>query len=309
MNKKKIVSLCLIVCLLATAVVGGTLAYFTDTDAAKNVMTTGNVSIVQNERERSADGKLVAFTQNKPLYPVTGDADANGYIDQNTDEMLNAEYTTDAKDKDGNAITAKLHTPTGDTLKFFSLSNNAVDKVVTVTNDGNSDAYIRTLMAFEVPKVPADFTGPTLNGTHVDVVNVLPYLSVVVDEKDWESPMNGEKYVIITVDGVDYLVVEYYYNDKTDDGKDGENNKESALDVGETSHASLCQIYLSSKATNEDAALVVGADGEYNILVLSQAAQTAGFTSAKDALNTAFGDPAANAQKWFDEAFASAPTA
>ncbi|MBO5298561.1 MAG: signal peptide protein, partial [Clostridia bacterium] len=29
--KKKILSLCLVVCLLATAIVGGTLAYFSDT--------------------------------------------------------------------------------------------------------------------------------------------------------------------------------------------------------------------------------------------------------------------------------------
>ena len=34
--KKKILAMCLIVCLLATAVVGGTLAYFTDSDEATN---------------------------------------------------------------------------------------------------------------------------------------------------------------------------------------------------------------------------------------------------------------------------------
>lgn len=45
MNKKKIISLCLVLCLAATAVIGGTLAYFTDTDAKANVFTTGNVSI------------------------------------------------------------------------------------------------------------------------------------------------------------------------------------------------------------------------------------------------------------------------
>lgn len=45
MSKKKIISLCLVVCLLATAI-GGTLAYFTDTDnQVKNTFTVGNVSI------------------------------------------------------------------------------------------------------------------------------------------------------------------------------------------------------------------------------------------------------------------------
>lgn len=43
--KKKILSLCLVLALAATAVVGGTLAYFSDTDAQKNTFTTGNVAI------------------------------------------------------------------------------------------------------------------------------------------------------------------------------------------------------------------------------------------------------------------------
>ena len=43
--KKKILSLTLVVCLLAIAVVGGTLAYFTDTEKATNTMEIGNVDI------------------------------------------------------------------------------------------------------------------------------------------------------------------------------------------------------------------------------------------------------------------------
>ena len=43
--KKKILTLCLVVALAATAVIGGTLAYFSDTDAQKNTFTTGNVAI------------------------------------------------------------------------------------------------------------------------------------------------------------------------------------------------------------------------------------------------------------------------
>ena len=43
--KKKILSLTLVVCLLAIAVVGGTLAYFTDDDNAENTFTVGNVTI------------------------------------------------------------------------------------------------------------------------------------------------------------------------------------------------------------------------------------------------------------------------
>ena len=49
MNKKKILALSLIVCLLATAVVGGTLAYFTDTEDATNTFTAGSVDITLDE--------------------------------------------------------------------------------------------------------------------------------------------------------------------------------------------------------------------------------------------------------------------
>ena len=43
--KKKILSLCLVIVLAATAIVGGTLAYFTDDDSATNEFTVGNVTI------------------------------------------------------------------------------------------------------------------------------------------------------------------------------------------------------------------------------------------------------------------------
>ena len=61
MNKKKILSLCLIVCLLATAVVGGTLAYFTDTDAQKNVFTAGNVKIDLYENFTNNNGGIATM--------------------------------------------------------------------------------------------------------------------------------------------------------------------------------------------------------------------------------------------------------
>ena len=47
--KKKILSLCLVAALIAVAVVGSTLAYFTDTDEAVNVFTMGNVDILLKE--------------------------------------------------------------------------------------------------------------------------------------------------------------------------------------------------------------------------------------------------------------------
>lgn len=47
--KKKILALCLCVALAATAIVGASLAYFTDTDEATNAFTVGNVKIALRE--------------------------------------------------------------------------------------------------------------------------------------------------------------------------------------------------------------------------------------------------------------------
>ena len=77
--KKKIIALCLVVCLLAIAIVGGTLAYFTDTDVQTNVFTAGKVGINLNEAVVELDtvtGNLVATdertedAQSYHLYPA-----------------------------------------------------------------------------------------------------------------------------------------------------------------------------------------------------------------------------------------------
>ena len=58
--KKKIISLCLVVALGATAVVGGTLAYFTDKDQEVNTFTVGNVDIDLTEPNWEKTGKAEA---------------------------------------------------------------------------------------------------------------------------------------------------------------------------------------------------------------------------------------------------------
>ena len=66
--KKKITALCLCVALLAVAIVGASLAYFTDTDTATNTFTVGNVKIDLIEQEKTDNG-LGEFTQEKTLVP------------------------------------------------------------------------------------------------------------------------------------------------------------------------------------------------------------------------------------------------
>ena len=56
--KKKIVAICLCVALLAIAIVGATLAYFTDTKSATNTFTVGNVKIdlIESRYHRQGSG-------------------------------------------------------------------------------------------------------------------------------------------------------------------------------------------------------------------------------------------------------------
>ena len=114
--KKKILSLCLVVALAATAVIGGTLAYFTDTEDEINVFALGNIVIDLVEEQRNADGdELEAFVDGKLLLPIVGSAQGE-------------------KENVGG-----YNLPTAE---------NWVDKIVTVDNEGPQDAYVRVLFAF-----------------------------------------------------------------------------------------------------------------------------------------------------------------
>lgn len=71
--KKKLTAIFLCVALVAIAIVGASLAYFTDTDQATNTFAVGNVKIELIEQQRGENG-LVPFEQNKKLYPIVGSA-------------------------------------------------------------------------------------------------------------------------------------------------------------------------------------------------------------------------------------------
>lgn len=58
--KKKIIAICIILSLAAVAVIGGTLAYFTDTGETTNTFTVGNVKIELTEPKWDAQGSVDA---------------------------------------------------------------------------------------------------------------------------------------------------------------------------------------------------------------------------------------------------------
>lgn len=73
--KKKLTAIFLCVALVAIAVVGASLAYFTDTKSATNTFTVGNVKIDLIEQQKGAQG-LEKFANDKVLVPGTSHKNA-----------------------------------------------------------------------------------------------------------------------------------------------------------------------------------------------------------------------------------------
>ena len=239
MSKKKIISLCLVVCLLATAI-GGTLAYFTDTEADKNVMTMGNVDIEQIEQERSPDGVLQPYTQNHTLLPMGG-------------------YDWEEVNVNGDSI---------------SVLADALDKIVTVKNNGNSDAYVRTIVALEA-------------GKSKDEAKSMWYKNLAVsDNADNIQVIRDDKDLYVQIGDTWFSIVVYTYGD--------------AIAAGTESVPSLTGVGLYPETTKED---VANLDGDYEVLVVSQAVQASDMgDDAGAALDRAFGDvDATNVAEWFKD--------
>ena len=168
--KNKILSLFLIIAFVAIAAISSTMAYFTDTDHAKNVFTVGNVEIELIEQQRDAEGKLVEYVNGKPLYPAIY-------------------YGTPALD-------SSVATPDGSTADIFGNSvANVQDKIVSVQNTGLTTAYVRVLFAFE-DKLLTD-------GTKVfDLIHTRFNDDALVGEVEWLTDANGQRALVsLDVDG------------------------------------------------------------------------------------------------------------
>ncbi len=255
--------------LVATVAIGGTVAYLTSTDDDVNVMTLGNVKIEQHEYQRAdgiahdagdlgagngvKEGALVPFVQGKKLYPaVPANNASTDYTAEATDLFFWGDYVYSGTAGNGLWNDNKL--------------SNVMDKMVFVENTGKSDAYFRTIIAFECPEGMEYSEG---------------------SDKEFMMNTNGstvyswENIGYTTIDGVRYLVMVATY--------------QNALKPGNQSHPSLLQVVMTHNATNEDMELL---GDTYEILVVSQAVQPEGFANAETALDTAFGEITTTNHPW-----------
>lgn len=260
--KKKLLAIGLAVAVLAVTIVGMSIAYFTDTDNKTNTFTVGNVKILLNEQERQLndDGSTIlgTFTQNKPLFPIVGSAQGG-------------------KDEFGLPTAA-----------------NYVDKVITITNTGASDAYVRAYFA-----IPAalddgyDNFNAGLNILHFNFGNKVDengnVYTTYQDEWIWKNANNSWKYFETTIDGISYNV---YYADYHD-----------VLPAGATTERFVDGVYLDAGVDFDDNGnMTITRNGvtttvdlggieldSLNCPVFAIACQAAGFDTAEEAFTAAFG--------------------
>ena len=225
--KKKLTLVVTCIVLVAAMVIGGTLAYFTDTKNATNTFAVGNVSIDLIEQQRGENG-LVPFEQGKKLYPIVGSAQGE-------------------KDEYG-----------------MPIAKNYVDKMVTIKNTGSEKAYIRAY--FAIPSALDDGYETFNAGLNVLHFNFGNDASGATTEGNQWLWTHGSKwnYFETTIDGIAYNVyyADYYeavdagatteqfvqgvYLDKSFDMKDGKAyafGHEITLDTGWNWNNVSCPVF------------------------------------------------------------------
>lgn len=263
MNKRRIMTLALALCMVAVLAIGGTLAYFTDEDNAKNVMTIGNVQIIQQEHERTFDEDgnttgLQEFTDDKVLMPVVGSAQGE-------------------KDQYGMPAVAK----------------NYVDKIVTVVNQGKSDAWVRTFILMPKNLVVNDNGNLTETYLHMNIGNRFDETgasqknnattAATLADWDWVYDASAESVGTVTINGCEYAVSCY--------------TVKAPLAAGDTTDPSIVGMYLDDNIDFDGTDYVyVNADGSETkitgifetgsdkivVYAYSQAVQSAGFEDSAD---------------------------
>lgn len=146
---------------------------------------------------------------------------------------------------------------------------NAVSKEVDVKNTGTEPAYVRVHIA--VPAALDTQPNPLLHFT---------YSEASLQHWSWEKTGGGlwNSYET-TIDGIPYHVYVVTH-------------RQPLAPASATEDHAIDQVYLDSRATGDDVAELNGILGEnWEIKVLAEGVQSAGFSDAFSALDTAFGVP------------------
>ena len=177
--KKKITALCLCVALLAVAVVGASLAYFTDTKSATNTFTVGNVKIDLIESRFHRTGSDNSGDTSLP--DPTTKASGMEFVPDNWTIFTNDEIKADAKTYATDYLAVK-----GENM----VPGRGVAKCPYVVNTGANDAYIRIRVM-----IPHD--GDVDNG---GIINAM-FCSTATSSGEFQHGANGENWPVVEANG------------------------------------------------------------------------------------------------------------
>ncbi len=179
-----------------------------------------------------------------------------------------------------------------------------INKDVTVSNTGTSDAYVRVHIAIPAALDDGDPSFAAYNNfLHFNFENE----SVADGQWSWIPEYtegvgykgNGAgnwNYYTANIDGIDYAVYVVTYRTALAAGEETATKALDKVYVDKTvdcewDEANNCFVYTDTKGNTVSPSKFADENGNVTIKVFAEAAQTATFDDAYDALNTAFGTP------------------
>ena len=264
--KKKLTAIFLCVALAAIAIVGASLAYFTDTKSATNTFTVGNVKIdlIESKLHRQGSGGTGDTSIPTPGQTASG----MKYISDGTKAFTDAEIQTDAKTYATDYLAVK-----GENM----VPGRRVAKSPYVINTGANDAYIRIRVM-----IPSAANNDYVNVHDGGVItNVLCSTSMLSGEfvNTKSGGQSNEPYIekaAVTRDGVTYDVYTFIRVEPLAAGAMTEWNvwNNIGIDKDATSDDVQKAIDRGAILKADDGTLTV------NVLVEADAIQAEGFANA-----------------------------
>lgn len=267
--KKKVTALCLCVALLAVAVVGASLAYFTDTKSATNTFTVGNVKIDLIESRFHREGNDNSGDTSIP--DPTQTASGMQYVTDGHKAFTDDEIKADAATYQTDYLAVK-----GENM----VPGRGVAKCPYVVNTGANDAYIRIRVM--VPSAANnDFVDVKDGGVITNQWCSTSFISgEFIDQKGggWNNAPAIDK-ASVTKDDVTYDVYTFTRSEPLKAGAMTEWNVWNFIGINKTATSADIQ-----KAIDAGAIKVVETDGAkvmtLNVLVEADAIQAEGFANA-----------------------------
>ena len=176
--KKKLTAIFLCVALVAIAIVGASLAYFTDTKSATNTFTVGNVKIdlIESTYHRTGSDNAGDTTVPDPTAKAAG----MEFVPDNWTVFTDDEIKADA---------AKYSEYIGERGKNMVPGRNFA-KCPYVVNTGANDAYVRIRVM-----IPHD--GDVDNG---GIINAM-FCSTATSSGEFQQGANGENWPVVEMNG------------------------------------------------------------------------------------------------------------